>query len=112
MSAIITPELVRRYLRATGWTDTGEDYAATDGTRIDKRDNLIACVARVEKTSVTKVSARLGMLAAAEDQYAEARELLKRSDDLGPWAAGRMSAIADAWCWKAGVDPKAWEAAR
>ena len=114
MTPIITPDLVRRYLIATGWTvEPIEDRLAW--TRPDGSScwSSLGCVpvmlAAAPPLRADEYGARLGMLAAAEDLLERSREYFASGDSL----LGTSKA-ADGYRFLAtiGVDPGAWEKAR
>jgi len=115
MSTFITPTLVRRYLKATGWTlETGNDpwwYGTSEDGETGRgfpdswveRDPLDADVlGRITGThpGLFRLSARLGMLASAEMAL-----------DAGTtWERDRV--LRRKMIEAAGVDHTAWDATR
>ena len=99
MSAIITPELVKRYILATG----PKMLAAACPSVPESIDAFIDDL-RMDR-------AVLGMLAAAEMVREEAQGYeVKSTDEDGPREA--LLDVASKFIEAAGVDPKAWEKAR
>ena len=137
MSApIITPALVRRYLKATGWTlgtdgwwtGTNERGEAGCGfpdawiTR-DPYDADVLARTAGSLSRTLQLCARLGMLTAAEILFARAAKLEPSTSLDGSYDAAKKRIAekreaeilrdeAERLVEHAGVDPKAWEAAR
>ena len=98
MSAIITPELVKRYARST----LGHSIAFV----VPSQDGLDAFIFDFDIDR-----AALGLLAAAEMVREEAQSYeVKSTDEDGPREA--LLDVASKFIEAAGVDPKAWEKAR
>lgn len=118
MSTIITPTLLRRYLKATGWTLadgawTGTNERGEAGCGFPDawiaRDALDADVlARVSGSlgRALALCARLGMLAAAEYNITEARSLIDTP------ACFALQRVGEERLSLAGVDVDAWKAAQ
>lgn len=119
----ITRELVEHYLRATGWrplkggpttyrhgSDNYDIVMASDP--IDAAIKYIALATRVERHVV---AFRLGLCAAAESLFEEARNTDSMNDPpdatLGT-LANEDEAQARRLLGLAGIDPAAWESAR
>jgi len=119
MSAFITPTLVRRYLLATGFEDAatgalvrrGVGIVLFDGMLLGDIEHEIARIARAEDKRPHDLSARLGMLAAAEELLSERA----RIDASNPWmktALEVLGYLAAKWITRAGLTPEAWEEAK
>lgn len=129
MSTIITPTLLRRYLKATGWTSeplpTPHDDRWFFGNHppvfgISGGLLMLSEVARLEGDTLPALCARLGILAAAENEYAMAHAGKEEADKV-PGGINEEDYIfevdarersGDALVGLAGVDVDAWKAAQ
>jgi hypothetical protein len=130
MSTLITPTLLRRYLKATGWTRDNGAWTSVcadgsvanciDGSAVDRG---LAIIAHREGSTYAELCARLGMLAVADSLFARAAKI--ESSSFAPlshsWDAAkkRLEDLREAKTHRddaeraveqAGVDPTAWAA--
>ena len=114
MTPTITPELVRRYLLATGWTVADDEWCGRNWFPPDERRSVPDTWIEVDPLNADMLGriaggqgmsfglvARLGMLAAAD---------MLLNGFVRPWTSWPSEAL-DMIC-RVDVDPAAWEKAR
>ncbi len=116
---ILTPALMRRYLLASGWADAPRGFMVKRGEQVGlfvtmtpfELDHEIEKIARLERVSRSEMAARLGVLAAAETNRAEAQGYeVKNTDEDGPREA--LLDVASKLVFTVGAPLEAWAKAR
>lgn len=96
MSAFITPTLIRRYLKATGWTSEARPapldprwFFGNHPSVFGISDGLppLSEIARIEGDTLPELCARLGMLSIADGLLARATKLESSTKVDASWEA-------------------------
>lgn len=129
MSTFITPTLVQRYLKAMGWISESRaapldpwwffgNHPPVFG--ISGGLPMLTEITRIEGDTLPELCARLGILAAAEHEYAMARAVDKEAANVPGgidkeeyiFAVDARNRSGNALVGLAGIDVDAWKAAR